>query len=344
MKASSEDGDSESPVMGLDPDSQDPSSPPESPPENPPENPPEQQCDPNSQDGFPPLTTEAGLVMVAAQREMDKLGQRALTSMHLMLGLCAVGVEPLRSILRERAGAEGSEIERQLCEQLRRRARELKTPNRQGIAISVGFSQTLILAAQRVNRLERDHLDASDLLAGLLQWRDAQAVKELIRCGIDPGLVLSRLPKAPAMDWRRWSFEPAMEELMCSAENCAREAHLPFLGTPHLLIALIRTGQPLTISLLRRHRLPLDVLCRVLEKGVGRGRASSRSAEPLWLRRRSRRILVSAAQRASDGNRTAIAEADLLAALLQEQEGFTAEVLRRAGAAPETLLRSLTDD
>ena len=289
-----------------------------------------------------PLATDARQVLVAAQREMDKLDQNSLTSMHLMLGFCAVGIEPLASVLREASEVQETDVEEKLCDRLRQRAEELVPPSRSGFAISRGFHETLSYAIRRAQRPTSDQITAGDLLAGLLRWRRAEAVKALIHCGIDPALVARRLPEPATVDWRQWRFEPATKDVLREAERCAREAHLPFLGTPHLLIALIRTGQPMTIDLLRRHGLPLDALCEGLKQGVGRGKPSLERPETLEPSTRSHRILRRAGKLASDRADGAISEADLLRALLQDHEGFTAGLLGRLGAKTETLLAGLS--
>ena len=109
-----------------------------------------------------------------AQREMHKLEHRALTSMHLLIGFCSVGVEPLRTVLRAKEVGE-----EWLCQRLRQRARLLVPTEQEGFGISQGTYFTLANAAERVQSRRGDKLTAQDLLAGMLAWREAQAVQIL---------------------------------------------------------------------------------------------------------------------------------------------------------------------
>ena len=286
-----------------------------------------------------PMTTEARQVLHVAQREMYKLEHRALTSMHLLIGFCSVGVEPLRAVLREREIAE-----EQLCQQLRQRARLLVPTEQEGFGISQGTYFTLANAAERVQSRRGDKLTAQDLLAGMLAWREAQAVQILAEAGVSPGLLLERLPHSPILSWSQWRFDSPTQEALELAESAARRAGLPFLGTPHLLIGLVRSGQLATNELLRQHGVLLKELTAQLEVGVGRRTSAAGGAAPhsLWLTRRCQKTLEHAAELAAAAGRNEVAELDLLVAVLAEGEGLTANVLRQLGAAPADLLRSLT--
>lgn len=286
-----------------------------------------------------PMTTEARQVLHVAQREMHKLEHRALTSMHLLIGFCSVGVEPLRAVLREREIAE-----EQLCQRLRHRARLLVPTEQEGFGISQGTYVTLANAAERVQGRRGDKLTAQDLLAGMLAWREAQAVQILAEAGVSPELLLERLPHSPVLSWSQWRFDSPTQEALELAESAARWAGLPFLGTPHLLIGLVRSGQLATNELLRQHGVLLAPLTAQLEAGVGRRPRTAAEATPLplWLTKRCQKTLEHAAELAAAAGREELAEADLLVAVLAEGEGLTANVLRELGAEPAELLRSLT--
>lgn len=286
-----------------------------------------------------PLDTSARQVFHVALREMLQMEQGAISSMHLLIGLCESGVEPLIQLI-----AEKEQNVADICEEARKRARALLPAQSEGLGISANAALVVNQAVRRAVLFGKDTVDTVDLLAGLLRCRGSEAVDVLASFQIGRRELLTRLPAGPGLsvDW----FDAPTREAVQHAERCARRARLEFLGTPHLLVGLIRTGSFLTCRLLRQRNINLDELCEALLSGVGEGSpsfgpSSERDEEQLMLTPRSRAILDRARELASGLPDGKVEETQLLRALLEEDDGFTKNLLGKAGAPPQELLADL---
>jgi hypothetical protein len=282
-----------------------------------------------------PLDTGGRSVFRIALREMAKLRQGALSSMHILIGLCGAGVEALTDELRK-CGVDRDAI----CAAARQRAQELIPPEGENIGVSRNTLRILVLAGRRAKKLNRETIGAEDLLVGLLRCDDAEAVQILEGLGIRRGELLKRFRRP------HWQFEAEVQEAVEHAIGCARQARLGFVGTPHILIGLIRTGGSRTISLLRKRSVNLELLCEKLKAGLGEGpttgKNGTRPAE-FQLTGRFAAVLHRAQQLAEEDAKPLIGEVHLLQSVL-EQDGYTADLLERLGAPREALLADLAQE
>lgn len=286
-----------------------------------------------------PLDTTARQVFYVALREMQQMEQGALSSMHLLIGLCEADLDVLKQVLREKMVGVS-----QVCEEARQRAKELIPAQEESFGISMNVALMLVLAARRAKRFNKERITGEDLLAGLCECEDSKAVHILESFDIYRRELLDRL--SPQREPDKCRFDRTTGEAMQHAVSCARQAHLDFIGTPHLLIGLIRTGGIRTIALLRKRSVNLEQLCEALRTGVGQNlpqTANGGGAPSPHLRPRCHAILQRAqkyAQRTASGE---ITENHLLQAILEEPEGFTVEVLQAVGADPKKLLADMQD-
>lgn len=214
------------------------------------------------------------------------------------------------------------------------------------MGISTNVIKAIAFALERVSKLGKKRITGEDLLAGLLSRQNSEAVKILAELGVTPDDILRRLPRPPETSTTHFKFDAQTNEAIQHAIKTAMNARLNFLGTPHLLIGLVRTGGLQTITLLRKKNINLEELCDALMAGLGKGSSSTNEdgkSISLVYRPRCYKVLKRARALAKEDAREAISETDLLRALLEEQEGFTATVLQKMGAGPGDMLKILKD-
>ena len=284
-----------------------------------------------------PLDDIARRVFDIALREMNQLEQHALTSMHLLIGLCQTDV--LSRVLHEK-GLTTAEI----CEKAREWARRLIGKGQGPSGISENALAAIVLAAKRARVSGKEKIDGDDLLAALLERKQSKAVGILASFGITREEVL-RPPPTPPTDppFSEWRFEKATGEALRHGLRCAKQARLSFVGTPHLMVGLSRTGVR-TMQLLRGMGADLEGLCDELLRCVGEGQTingNGGSIRRLVLTDRCRAVLSRANVIAGESSRAEIAEVDLLRAILEENQGATAGILLRLVAPPPELLARL---
>lgn len=288
-------------------------------------------------------------VLRATMREMAVLGQRALTSVHLLLGVCTAPPDALVQALDD-IDLDVACLATRARKRAKRRAAEAP-----GAAASAGISETVLStfkhAIKRAARAGGGRITSDDLLAGLLRNTDSEAVHILDSFGISAEKLLARLtgpaappakpaaPTGPAPVPVPGRVDAQVRRAFETADAAARQNRVPFLGTPHLLVGLLTATGGGTAEAFRQAGIDPDALGRQLADIVGVGQAAVDPAKPLPLRGRVRDIFQAAAARVGAG--AAVTEAALLAAILDEQDGETAKFLRGIGADRDRILGAL---
>ncbi len=291
---------------------------------------------PIDEDGSP-LDTAAREVLHVAMREALAMEQGALTTLHMLIGLCEVEVQPLHRLFEEH------HIDRvTVCENARTRSREVLPPITETFGVSPNVERMLVRGARSAKLLAHERITATDLLGALLQCQDAEALAILARAGLPPEKILPHLPTSPtiALDW----FDAPTRDAIRHAIGAAQRAHLDFLATPHLLVGLLRTGSLATISVIREQAISIEDLCAALLDAVGEGTPSTDNGKDrgeLALHPRAAAILQRAREMAQREGTGQIGEAHLLRSLLEQQGSTTLAILRRHGAEPKLLLAAL---
>ena len=292
-----------------------------------------------SLDAAEPLDTAGRQVIHLALREMQQLRQGALSSVHLLIGLCAVGVESLTRALSPK-GIDAAV----LSERARSRARRLLPREERGFGVSESVVRALAYAAGRAKALQKKTIGAEDLLAGLAKCENSEAMRLLASCGVSARDLLEPLGEARAI--LNCVLECGALDALKHAVRCAEQANLSFLGTPHLLIGLIRTGSIRTAALLRGRGVSIERLCQLLQDATAFGAPKDEDASEVGLpspTKRCSRVLRHARDLAQEAGSEELGEVHLLRAILEEDGGLTAHVLRGLNANPKELLAELAD-
>lgn len=284
-----------------------------------------------------PLDTVARRILHTALNEMTQMRQGGLTTMHLLIGLCTVGVDHLSRVLRKQ-NLESDQV----CALARHRALQLVPSDERGSFVSTNVQRALVFAARRAYLFGRNSITPQDLLAGILKCEYSQAIKVLEAFTIDRENLLRRLPTLPRLDigW----FDRPMQEVIEYAINYALQAYQDYLGTPHLMIGLIKTNSRYTAALFQAFDVTLETFCDLLTTKMRRGDpANTNSSEQpaLYLTSRCSLVIQRAYDLAQNRLGERIAEPHLLQAILEEHDGVTTRAMQQVGLQPELLLALL---
>lgn len=286
--------------------------------------------------GADPLDTTARRVFHIAINEMKQMDQGGLSSLHLLIGLCNAEITVFDEILKKYK----VDVE-QLCQEIRERAKKLLPSKEKAFGMTISVLQTLYYAAKLSKESLERKITGEFLLIGLMYCKNCAAIKNLANHNISHNEIIEQINRSKS----DWHFDKETKQAFEHAIRCALNAHLDYLGTPHLLIGLIQTGGLLTIKLLRKHQVNLVKFCDYLTLGVGKGAEDGNGGnnrKRIHYRPRCYNILKRAQELSHNESSTKdISELHLLQAILEEQEGFTADALCQFGANPNDMLNDL---
>jgi ATP-dependent Clp protease ATP-binding subunit ClpC len=114
------------------------------------------------------------------------------------------------------------------------------------------------------------------------------------------------------------------------ARREAQRFHHEYIGTEHILLGLIQEGHGVAANVLRSMGMDLDKIRREIEKIVKPGPAIDPSVQ-IPFTPRAKKVVELAMEEANNLGHTYIGTEHLLLALLREQEGLAAHVLRNLG-------------
>src|SRR3990172_8378567 len=121
---------------------------------------------------------------------------------------------------------------------------------------------------------------------------------------------------------------PAYEALVLAQEEARRLNH-SYIGTEHVLLGLLRVPESQAAKALHALGTNLAMVRVAVEFIIGRGQRAP--AEEVQLTPRAEQAVGLAMEQALQADRTCITTADLLVALLREEEGVAAGVLESQG-------------
>ena len=125
-------------------------------------------------------------------------------------------------------------------------------------------------------------------------------------------------------------FTERARKVMSFARREAQRFHHEYIGTEHILLGLIQEGQGVAANVLKSMNIDLDKIRREIEKIVKAGPAMEPSVQ-IPFTPRAKRVVELALEEASNLGHNYIGTEHLLLALLREQEGIAAHVLRALG-------------
>jgi len=125
-------------------------------------------------------------------------------------------------------------------------------------------------------------------------------------------------------------FTERARKVMGFARREAQRFHHEYIGTEHILLGLIQEGHGVAANVLRSMGIDLDKISREIEKIVKPGPAIDPSVQ-IPFTPRAKKVVELAMEEANNLGHTYIGTEHLLLALLREQEGLAAHVLRNLG-------------
>ncbi len=129
-------------------------------------------------------------------------------------------------------------------------------------------------------------------------------------------------------------FTERARKVMSLARREAQRLHHEYIGTEHILLGLVLEGQGVAANVLKSMQIDLDRLRREVEKIVKPGPAAEPSVQ-IPFTPRAKKVVELALEEANTLNHNYIGTEHLLLALLREQEGIAAHVLRSLGVKLE---------
>lgn len=125
-------------------------------------------------------------------------------------------------------------------------------------------------------------------------------------------------------------FTERARKVMGFARREAQRFHHEYIGTEHILLGLIQEGQGVAANVLKSMAVDLEKIRREIEKIVKAGPALEPSVQ-IPFTPRAKKVVELALEEAGNLGHNYIGTEHLLLALLREQEGIAAHVLRALG-------------
>jgi ATP-dependent Clp protease ATP-binding subunit ClpC len=120
-------------------------------------------------------------------------------------------------------------------------------------------------------------------------------------------------------------------KLLRLAESEARALKHEYVGTEHLLLALVRDGSGVGAHVLKNLHVDLDAVIQDTVKYIGPGKANPIFPEALPHTPRAKKVVEFAIEESRGLKHNFIGSEHLLLGLLREEEGFAAQLLMNHG-------------
>jgi ATP-dependent Clp protease ATP-binding subunit ClpC len=153
-------------------------------------------------------------------------------------------------------------------------------------------------------------------------------------------------PKPPEWDGNLESlrhFTPrAMQVLRLARTEAVRLNH-SFVSTEHLLLGVIRLGEGVAVNAFKRLGIDLEKVQLEIERQVGKGEDRRPSSNILFTPR-AKLVIALTGKEARALHHTYIGTEHILMALLDENEGVAAHVLKNLGVEMKALRREIENE
>jgi ATP-dependent Clp protease ATP-binding subunit ClpA len=147
------------------------------------------------------------------------------------------------------------------------------------------------------------------------------------------------------MTMNGYNFSDRVRKVLQMAREEAARLHHEYVGTEHILLALIREGEGIAAAALTNLNVDLEEIRQRIEDTVKRGKATAKAGPDLPYTSRAKKVLEFAMSEARELNHTYVGTEHLLLGVLREEKGIGALVLTEAGItlerAREEVLRLL---
>ena len=128
-----------------------------------------------------------------------------------------------------------------------------------------------------------------------------------------------------------YNFTERVRKVLAMArEESARLRH-EYVGTEHILLAIIREGEGVAATVLQNLGVDLDELASRIEGVVKRGQPGTPKGPDLPYTSRAKKVLELAMWQARDLNNNYVGTEHLLLGLIAEEKGIAAQVLADGG-------------
>lgn len=137
-------------------------------------------------------------------------------------------------------------------------------------------------------------------------------------------------------------FTDKARKVLVIAQDEARNLHQPYVGTEHILLALIKEGDGLAAQALERLNLKYDEVVKTIQETVTIDPAADVSGH-LGFTPRVKRVLENSLREAMQMGQSYISTEHLLLGIVRENEGTAIEVLSKLGISGDAIRSGLND-
>src|SRR5438874_3520078 len=128
-----------------------------------------------------------------------------------------------------------------------------------------------------------------------------------------------------------YNFTERTRKVLAMAREEAARLHHEYVGTEHILLALVRQGEGVAATVLQNLSVELDEIRQKIEETVKKGKAAQTTGPDLPYTSRAKKVLELAMSEARELNHSYVGTEHLLLGLLREEKGIAAQVLTDAG-------------
>jgi ATP-dependent Clp protease ATP-binding subunit ClpC len=132
-----------------------------------------------------------------------------------------------------------------------------------------------------------------------------------------------------------YNFTEGVRKVLAMAREEAVRLHHEYVGTEHMLLAMLRHDEGMGMSVLTALDADTDALRAQIETTVKTGKATSHTGPDLPYTNRAKVVLEMSMKEARDLGHSYVGSEHLLLGLLREEKGIAAQVLTGAGVTLE---------
>jgi ATP-dependent Clp protease ATP-binding subunit ClpA len=128
-----------------------------------------------------------------------------------------------------------------------------------------------------------------------------------------------------------YNFTDRVRKVLQMAREEAARLHHEYVGTEHILLALIREGEGIAAAVLTDLNVDLEAIQQKIEDTVKQGKATAAAGPDLPYTSRAKKVLEFAMGEARELNHSYVGTEHLLLGVLREEKGIGAQALTDAG-------------
>ncbi len=137
-----------------------------------------------------------------------------------------------------------------------------------------------------------------------------------------------------------YNFSDRVRRVLQMAREEAARLHHHYVGTEHILLALIREGEGIAAAVLTNLNVDLEEIQQKIEETVKKGKEAAAAGPDLPYTSRAKKVLEFAMSEVRELNHSYVGTEHLLLGLLREEKGIAAQVLTDAGVSLERFMET----